>query len=348
MKKYILFLKKVNAVTKKFRRKSCVFFIKKKAPVIDIGLDKTMVISKYKDIYKKIKVVTTKKKPPFSHKLKPKFFSAPPLIKGKSKFIRTPFIYYRKKVKKWRRIKLPYKIKKFLGRYKWKFITKFRKTRQFFWKKRKTRKRLKFWWNFSFFVKKHLHLKGRRRSRKKLGLRYKDVYKKKIFFRRFLIKRYKLRNAPQLKTLLMKAQGLMGDKVLNLFFFLELQVGIVCLRMHFFWKLGKARSWIKRGAIYVNGRTVKSILQRTQLNDLIKLALKKKNWTKYFVKAYGFKRLHSRLYKAYNCAELSLRCLAGIFFILPYKIENMKFLLRRKKKMWLRTKIFSYLIHSFH
>jgi hypothetical protein len=29
-------------------------------------------------------------------------------------------------------------------------------------------------------------------------------------------------------------------------------------------------------------------------------------------------------------------------------VENLQLILRRKKKIWLRTRIFSYLINSFH
>jgi hypothetical protein len=44
-------------------------------------------------------------------------------------------------------------------------------------------------------------------------------------------------------------------------------------------------------------------------------------------------RYHTRRIKIYNFAEVNFSCLAGIFFFLPYKVENLQLILRRKKKI---------------
>jgi ribosomal protein S4 len=253
-----------------------------------------------------------------------------------------PFVYYKKKFKK-RKVYKYTTIRRRFGRV----IRRKRREVTFKWIKRKVRKKKKFWWSFTYFVRRHLNIKFRKKTRKKLVIRYKDVNKKKQFLRKFLIRRYLLRNIKPLKTLVIKAQSLRGNKVLNFFFFLEMQLGIACLRVHFFWRLKKARKWVSRGVVFINGFPIIKNLYRVQINDLIKVALKRRVWYR-FVRPWGLGKFHTKFYKIYNCVEINFRCLAAVFFFLPYKVENFKLLLRRRKKIWVRTKIFSCLVNSFY
>lgn len=88
--------------------------------------------------------------------------------------------------------------------------------------------------NFTFFLKQQLNTKSKKKIKKKLSLRAKDIYKKKIYFKKFLINFYHLRKVSQLKSIALKSQRLQGNKVINFFFALERQLAIVCVRTHLF------------------------------------------------------------------------------------------------------------------
>lgn len=219
--------------------------------------------------------------------------------------------------------------------------------RLFVWAKRKRTNSWKHWRNFAFFFKRQLRLKKKRRGWKKLVLRVKNVHKTKFYFKWFLIKRYRLRKIAPLRRLVLSAKKLRGSRLMNLFFFLELQLGIICVRMHFFWSLVKARAWIQRGCVFVNGSSVTKVVHRAKIQDLLSLALTRRIWKRLFGRSRSVKKKHMLKFRAFNCTEISLFCLAGILYLLPYRFKNIKYIIKRRRKIWIRASAFNFLMNSF-
>jgi ribosomal protein S4 len=81
----------------------------------------------------------------------------------------------------------------------------------------------------------------RYQPKKKLILRFKDTYKKKLYFKKFLVKYYGFRRIRQLKNLYTLVDKKSGNRITNLFMHLESQLSSICVRMYFFFNLYKAR-----------------------------------------------------------------------------------------------------------
>jgi ribosomal protein S4 len=82
--------------------------------------------------------------------------------------------------------------------------------------------------------KKLKTLVTRYQPKKKLILRFKDTYKKKLYFKKFLARYYGFRRIHQLKNLYNVVAKKSGNKIINLFMYLESQLSSICLRMRFF------------------------------------------------------------------------------------------------------------------
>jgi ribosomal protein S4 len=89
--------------------------------------------------------------------------------------------------------------------------------------------------------KKLKNLVTRYQPKKKLMLRFKDIYKKKLYFKKFLARHYSFRRIHQLKNLYNLVDKKPGNRIINLFMYLESQLSSICLRMYFFLNLHKAR-----------------------------------------------------------------------------------------------------------
>jgi hypothetical protein len=74
----------------------------------------------------------------------------------------------------------------------------------------------------------------KRLPKRKLSLRAKDTFKKKIYFKKFLIKHYNFRKMYQLKNLYKWSKKIPGHNIINFFLSLESQLSSICVRMHFF------------------------------------------------------------------------------------------------------------------
>lgn len=47
---------------------------------------------------------------------------------------------------------------------------------------------------------------------------------------------------------------------------------------------------------------------------------------------YVIKKYHSKKYKSLNTLEINYKCKSGILFYLPYKMEDLRIILKKKKK----------------
>lgn len=280
-----------------------------------------------------------------------------------------PFVYYTRK-KKVRRKSY------FWGTdWKWlkkknKYLKKKRFIRVWFWRKKKIKKQWRLWHNFFFFFKQHWHdnlfkfkirkrwLKDKKKNikwvipkwlpKKKLIIRSKDVYKKKLYFRKFLVKYYNFRRLYQFKNLYNKIHKKPGNKIINLYIYLESQLSSICVRMHFFWTLQKSKFWINSGIVYVNGKSINSHKHSVKINDLVSVIFPFFKLKKYIIRMYGIIKRHSKRQVLLNCAEINYKCISGILFFLPYKVEDLRLTLKKKRKHWIKTKVFSFLVNSFH
>lgn len=282
------------------------------------------------------------------------------------KFVYSPKKIFRyKKFYSWRRNHTQIKSRvKVYSKYRWKF----------FWRRKKLKQSRRFWFNVAFFLKKRrsknlfkvdlrkkwskrignppwssrpIIILKRRKPRRKLSLRAKAIYKKKIYFKKFIIKHYNFKKIYQLKNLYRWVKKIPGNKITNFFLSLESQLSSVCLRMHFFWRLKTARTWIKFGSVYVNGRLIKYPRHLIKINDLVSVIRYKIMWSKgyeFWLKTWRKKKINRYL----NGCELSYKCASAIIFSLPYKIEDIKIILKKRKKHWLKTRVFSFLVNSFH
>jgi hypothetical protein len=84
--------------------------------------------------------------------------------------------------------------------------------------------------------------------------------------------------------------------VLNLFFFLERQLATVCLRFHFFWRLGKAFYWVAKGVVAVNNSKIFYHNFRIKINDFIKVVGAKVLWLSKIMNPYGVQKFHTQFY----------------------------------------------------
>lgn len=281
----------------------------------------------------------------------------------RKKFIR--FAYYTKKKLRWKKIygrryhrRLKLKIKMNL-KYRWKY----------FWRRKKVKKRLRIWHNFIFVLKKQKPINvlkfytrrkwggfrkrrlikfiPKRLPKRKLFYRAKDTFKKKIYFKKFLIKHYNFRKMYQLKNLYKWSKKIPGHKIINFFLSLESQLSSICVRMHFFWSLKSARVWINSGLIYVNGKMIKFPRHIIKVGDLVTVLIYKIIWSwayDFWFGSWKFKKFNRYL----NGSELSYRSTSAIIYYLPYKIEDIKLILKKRRKHWLKTRVFSFLVNSFH
>ena len=287
----------------------------------------------------------------------------------KKKYIR--FVYYAKKILRWKKInnyrsknckltKTSRLVKKSPRNYTW----------EHFWRKRKIKKKSRLWHNFSFFLKKQrpanllkynirvkwLYIQkkrvhkyySRRVPKKKLSLRGRDTFKKKLYFKKFLIKYYNFRRVFHLKSIHKWAFRKPGNNVINFFLSLESQISSVCLRMHFFWTLKKSRNWVKSGVVHVNGKSITFPRHATKINDLVTVSFQLHHWRRIAILFRRRRRSHKKYRKSLNNTVLSYRSISGIIFTLPYKVEDIKLKLKKRKKHWLKTRVFSYLVNSFH
>jgi ribosomal protein S4 len=264
--------------------------------------------------------------------------------KTQVKKFKKPWVYHKYKVKKVRRVRYTVTWK----RYK-KIFTRRRVKRIFQWRKRKLRKTRRVAFNFSFFLNQQLSFRRKKRRRWKLvQSKAKDIYKKKIYFKKFLVRFYGFLKIKQLKTLVLKANKQFGFKVINFFLLMEGQLATTCLRMHLFWKRIKAKIWIKRGFVSLNNKFITSPYYPVCVHDLVRVSLDLKVWTKSCITMWAFVNLHSRRYKNFNSIELSVLCVAGIYFRLPKHVKDLRICVRRRRKVWIKTKVFSFLVNSFN
>jgi ribosomal protein S4 len=281
-----------------------------------------------------------------------------------------PFVYYTRK-KKIRRKSYFWGI---YWRSNWKTRSHSKKKSQirvWFWRKKKIKKHWRLWHNFFFFFKQHWagnffkyklknkwlpggkrieRLVPRYQPKKKLILRAKDSYKKKLYFKKFLVKYYSFRRIHQVKKLYNILSRKLGSNIINFFMHLELQLSSVCLRMNFFWNLYKARLWINLGTIYVNGRNILFPKYLVKINDLVTLLMEDSKKKKYIFKLFFLKKnkFRKKKQKLLNYSEINFPSMSGILFFLPYSIMDLRLTLKKKKKHWLKAKVFSFLINSFY
>jgi ribosomal protein S4 len=296
-------------------------------------------------------------------KFTPKNYAKKRINYPRKKYIR--FVYYSKKILRWKKIfvrryhrRLGLHVKMNL-KYQWRY----------FWRRKKIKKRLRFWHNFIFVLKKQnpinvlkfnrkkkwvgprkrraIKFLPKRLPKRKLSVRARDTFKKKIYFKKFLIKYYNFRKVYQLKNIYRWSKKIPGNNIINFFLSLESQLGSVCVRMHFFWTLKSARTWISLGLVYVNGKLIKFPRHVIKIGDLVSILIYKLIWSWAYDFWFGSWR-RRKLNRYLNGSELSYKCASAIIFYLPYKIEDIKIMLKKRRKHWLKTRVFSFLVNSFY
>jgi ribosomal protein S4 len=239
----------------------------------------------------------------------------------------------------------------------------------FYWRRNKITKNKKFWQNFTYVLKTILPtnyskpyiwaewgkggkpdqfiFKSKRKPKRKLPIRQKDTFKKKIIIKKFLIKKYNFKKIYQLKNLHSWSKKIPGNNIINFYLSLESQLSTVCVRMHFFWTLNTARVWINIGMVYVNGRLIKFPRHLTKISDLVTVLIYPILWTRHY--AFWLQSWYKRKTSRYlNGCELSYKASSAIIFYLPYKIEDIKLFLKKQRKHWIKTRFFSFLVNSFY
>jgi ribosomal protein S4 len=280
-----------------------------------------------------------------------------------------PFVYYTRKKKVHRRSFFHEETRRW-DRISRTYLKKKNLIRVWFWRKKKIKKQWRLWHNFFFFFKQHWSdnsfkyrvrkkwlgkgkkklktLVTRYQPKKKLILRFKDVYKKKLYFKKFLVRYYGFKRIRQLKNLYNVVAKKPGNKIINIFMYLESQLSSICLRMNFFWNLHKSRLWISGGVVYVNGRLILYSNYLIKLNDLLTVFQRYPNKYRLVFSFISFKKNYPKKCSLLNYSEYNKKSRSGILFFLPYRVEDLRLTLKKKKKHWIKTKIFAFLVNSFH
>lgn len=188
--------------------------------------------------------------------------------------------------------------------------------------------------NLSFFFKFRYPRRLKKSLKKKLALKYKF----KIYYKLFSEKKFR-----KLKKKIAKKK----NKIFFLFHFLESRLPSICLRFHFFWTIKSSFFWIDKGVISVNGLIKYYTNYRINLNDNIAIVGPPALWKNRLTKIWGVRKYHMRFYKSINYSELSYICVSGILLKLPFKIKEIKLLLKKRRKIWIKFKTFLYLTHNF-
>jgi hypothetical protein len=99
--------------------------------------------------------------------------------------------------------------------------------------------------------------------------------------------------------------------------------------------------------VYVNGRLIKFSRHLVKICDLVTVLIYPILWYRHyrFWLQSWYKRRSSR---CLNGCELSYKATSAIIFYLPYKVEDIKLFLKKKRKHWIKTRFFSFLVNSFH
>ena len=113
---------------------------------------------------------------------------------------------------------------------------------------------------------------------------------------------------------------------------LEMQLSSICLRLHFFWNLYKARLWVNFGTVYVNGRRILYPNYLVSINDIVTLLINNSKKKKYIINMFLIKNFYSKKQKSINYSEVNFVCMSGILFFLPYNIKDLRLTLKKKKK----------------
>jgi ribosomal protein S4 len=112
--------------------------------------------------------------------------------------------------------------------------------------------------------------------------------------------------------------------------------------------LYKARLWINSGVVYVNGRNILFSNYLVKINDLITVLMAIPKKKIYITKLFFFKKFLKKKQKVFNYSEVNFPSMSGILFFLPYRIEDLRLTLKKKKKHWLKARVFAFLMNSFY
>lgn len=99
----------------------------------------------------------------------------------------------------------------------------------------------------------------------------------------------------------------------------------------------------------MNNLLINKSNKRVKVNDFIKIVGPHENlWRYRLMKSYGLRHFHPFFYISLNYSELVFRIMSGIVIKIPSEINDVKFLLRKKRKHWYKYKNFLYLYNSFY
>ena len=255
-----------------------------------------------------------------------------------------------------------------------KMVIKKRRKKTFFWKKKKKHKRLRHRHNFIFFFSSRKKkwprisrrwfifqykilkkspvdiLRGLSNVMRDLKVRFRLRLKNKVLKKRALIiklRRYYVLTVKEFKDLNIKLKKKKKHRVIQLLFLLEFKLASVCLRFHFFWTIKKSYYWVNQGVVAVNN-FISLSKSNVQVNDFIKIVGPQRLWRNRLVKLWGLKRWHTKFYYAFNYSELIYLISSGIIIKIPTQFNEIKSVFRKKRKTWLNSRTFLYIVNSFY
>jgi hypothetical protein len=96
--------------------------------------------------------------------------------------------------------------------------------------------------------------------------------------------------------------------------------------------LQKARLWITAGVVYVNGCLILYFKHLIKVNDLLTVVHQSSKKYKHAVQFFSFKKRYPKIQTYLNYSEINKKSRSGILFFLPYRVEDLRLTLKKKKK----------------